>query len=109
MPRITIIYEKPEGADPSFDFDYYVNEHLRLTEMRLADFGLLSWTVQKSERTMRGTPDIVAITHLDFRDAETMSAGFAEHGEELQADFGAYTKIVPRMVLCEIYGRSQRA
>ena len=46
---------------------------------------------------MRGEPDIICITHLDFRDAELMQEGFNAHGAELQADFGDYTNIERRI------------
>jgi uncharacterized protein (TIGR02118 family) len=101
MIRITLIYRGSEDAH--FDFDYYVNHHVKMSRRLLSDCGLLSIEVQKSERTLDGEePDVICISHVDFESEEGLARALEVHGADLMADFPNYTTIDPEIYVCSV-------
>jgi len=102
MIRITTTYKN--GSDAQFNFEYYLESHMRLSKELLGEFGMLSFEIERCLQTMTGdVPDYVCITHVDFDDKERLLEGLERHGAELQEDFPNYTNIEPEVQICEVY------
>ena len=101
MIRVTMLY--PASNDSRFDFDYYLDTHLPLSERLLADYGFTGYTIQRCVSDARGNPPAyLCITHLNFRSLEDFQKGMAEHGQELREDFSHYTNVAPVATVCEL-------
>ncbi len=101
MIRLTAVYRSFEGS--KFDFDYYVNTHMRLARERLADFGMGRIDVERGIEAMDGErPAYICVAHAEFSDMEGMKRGLEEHAEELLADVPNYTDIEPEVQISEV-------
>ncbi len=101
MPHFAITYANTPGSH--FDFDYYLDTHLPLSDRLLKPYGFVSSHVEKGKVNSRDeSPEFICITRLFFEDEERMHAGFAEHGEELRADIENYTTIGPVFTAMEL-------
>ena len=102
MVRITTTYRNiPDGR---FDFEYYLDSHMALSQELLGEFGMKSYEIEKCLQTMAGgQPDYVCVTHVDFEDKDRLLAGIERHGTTLQADFPNYTNIEPEVQICEVF------
>jgi uncharacterized protein (TIGR02118 family) len=94
MIRISVMYSK--GG--KFDFDYYVNTHMKLVHKLLDPFGLVKSEVDKGI----GDVPCIAIGHLIFKTAENMQKGLQAHDPELAADLVNFTDIKPQFQISEI-------
>ncbi len=101
MIRITAIYKNLDDA--TFDFDYYLNKHMKLSSDRLKDFGFIGYQVEKGVEALDGTrPDYICITHVDFSSIKDLRAGLKQHAEELMSDIPNYTNIEPHVQMSEV-------
>ena len=101
MIRITAIYKNSDDA--TFDFDYYLNKHMKLSSDRLRNFGLIGYQVEKGVEALDGTrPDYICITRVDFSRIEDLRAGLEQHAEELMSDIPSYTNIEPHVQISEV-------
>jgi uncharacterized protein (TIGR02118 family) len=96
MIRVSVLY--PQGG--KFDFEYYVNKHMKLVHRLLDPFGLVKSEVDKG----MGTVPYIAAGHLVFNSAEDMQKGLQAHDPELAADMVNYTDITPQFQVSEIIG-----
>jgi len=94
MIRVSVLY--PQGG--KFDFDYYVNKHMKLVHKLLDPFGLVKTEVDKSV----GTVPYTAMGHLIFNTLEEMQKGLQAHDPELAADLANFTDIKPQFQISEI-------
>ncbi len=94
MIRVSVLY--PQGG--KFDFDYYVNKHMKLVRKLLDPFGLVKTEVDKSV----GTAPYTAMGHLIFSTLEEMQKGLQAHDPELAADLVNFTDIKPQFQISEI-------
>ncbi len=94
MIRVSVLY--PQGG--KFDFDYYVNNHMKLVHKLLDPFGLVKTEVDKSV----GTAPYTAMGHLIFNTLEEMQKGLQAHDPELAADLANFTDIKPQFQISEI-------
>lgn len=101
MIKVSVLY--PYAANATFDYDYYLNKHMRLVSDRLGA-SLLSYSVDKG--VAGGEPDSTPpyITHctLYFDSLEALSAGMGSHGQELSADVPNFTTITPVTQVSEV-------
>ena len=94
MVRVSVFYPKAEGK--SFNFDYYLEKHMRLVDERLTPFGLLKSSVDKGMPSSEfGPPPFIAVAHLEFETMDAYEKAFAHAGDELIADVPNYTDIEP--------------
>jgi uncharacterized protein (TIGR02118 family) len=96
MIRVSVLY--PQGG--KFDFDYYVNKHMKLVHRLLDPFGLVKSEVDRGV----GAMPYIAAGHLVFNSAEDMQKGLQAHDPELAADMVNYTDITPQFQVSEIIG-----
>jgi uncharacterized protein (TIGR02118 family) len=94
MIRVSVLY--PKGG--KFDFDYYVNKHMKLVHKLLDPFGLIKTEVDKGI----GTVPFEAIGHLVFKSIEDMQKGLQAHDPELAADLVNFSDIKPQFQISEI-------
>ena len=94
MIRISVLY--PQGG--KFDFDYYVNKHMRLVHALLDSYGLVKTEVDKGI----GTVPYVAIGHLVFKTIEDMQKALRDHDPKLAADVVNFTDVKPEFQISEI-------
>ncbi len=83
-----------------FNFDYYVNKHMKLVHKLLDPFGLVKAEVDKGV----GDGPFTAIGHLVFKSAEDMQKGLQAHDPELAADLVNFSDIKPQFQVSEIIG-----
>jgi uncharacterized protein (TIGR02118 family) len=96
MIRISVMY--PTGG--KFNYDYYVNNHMKLCHQLLDSFGLVSSEVNKGV----GDSPYAAVGHLIFKSAEDMQKGLQAHDPKLAADMANYTDVKPLFQVSEIIG-----
>ena len=102
MIRVNVTYANKEGA--RFDFDYYVNRHIKMVRERCGPFGLQSVTVDRGVSGVApGSPATYAcVASLTFASLEGLQQALAAHGAEIMADIPNYTDIVPVIQVSEI-------
>jgi uncharacterized protein (TIGR02118 family) len=94
MIRVSVLYR--QGG--KFDFDYYVNTHMKLVHKLLDSFGLVKSEVDKGV----GDAPYVAIGHLVFKTMGDMQKGLQAHDPELAADLVNFSDIKPEFQISEI-------
>ena len=94
MIRVSVLY--PQGG--KFNFDYYVNKHMKLVHKLLDPFGLVKTEVDRSV----GTAPYIAVGHLIFNTLEDMQKGLQAHDPELAADLINFSDIQPQFQVSEI-------
>jgi uncharacterized protein (TIGR02118 family) len=94
MIRVSVLYS--QGG--KFDFDYYLNKHMKLVHKLLDPFGLIRTEVDKGI----GTAPFAAIGHLFFRTIEDMQKGLQAHDPELAADLVNFSDVKPEFQISEI-------
>jgi uncharacterized protein (TIGR02118 family) len=94
MVRLSALYAAMPEAQ--FDHDYYEREHRNLVHERLTPFGLVRIEMERGLSGFGDAPaPFVAVGHLYFSSASDLSAGFAQHGQEIIADLQNFTNIQP--------------
>jgi uncharacterized protein (TIGR02118 family) len=94
MIRVSVLY--PRGG--KFNFDYYVNKHMKLVHKLFDSFGLVQTEVDKGV----GSVPYVAIGHLVFKTIEDMQKGLQAHDPELAADLVNFSDVKPEFQISEI-------
>jgi uncharacterized protein (TIGR02118 family) len=103
MFNISSIY--PSKEDYSFDFDYYLNQHMPLSIERLSGAkGFRGVSVERgvSIEDPKIESSYVAMCHYYFDTLEDFMAAFMPHAEELQGDIINYTNIEPVIQINEV-------
>ncbi len=101
MVRVRVLYRNLDSA--TFDFDYYVNSHLKLARRRLGDFGMGRIDVEKGIEAMDGgSAPYLCVAHVEFSDMDELKRGMERHAEELLADVPNYTNIEPEVQISEV-------
>lgn len=101
MIKVTILYPNKDGG--RFDFDYYLNRHMPLSNERLG----IALKQVIIERGLAGTtpnspPAYIAICHLFFESVEAFLQAFMPHAAELQGDIVHYTDVEPVIQFSEV-------
>jgi uncharacterized protein (TIGR02118 family) len=91
---VSVLY--PRGG--KFNFDYYVNKHMKLVHKLFDSFGLVQTEVDKGV----GSVPYVAIGHLVFKTIEDMQKGLQAHDPELAADLVNFSDVKPEFQISEI-------
>ena len=94
MIRVSVMYSK--GGN--FNYDYYVNKHMKLVHKLLDPFGLVKSEVNKGI----GDSPFMAIGHLVFNTIEDMQKGLQAHDPELAADLVNFSDVKPQFQISEI-------
>ncbi|HLK68928.1 MAG TPA: EthD family reductase [Bryobacteraceae bacterium] len=99
MIRVSVMY--PNGANATFDVDYYCQRHMALVQELLAPSlkGLgVDWAVENAE----APAPYIAVGYLIFDTVADFQAALATHGPELLADIPNYTNTRPVFQISEI-------
>jgi uncharacterized protein (TIGR02118 family) len=94
MIRMSVLY--PRGG--KFNFDYYVNKHMKLVHKLLDPFGLVQTEVNMGV----GSVPYIAMGHLVFKTIEDMQKGLQAHDPELAADLVNFSDVKPEFQISEI-------
>jgi len=94
----------PWQADAKFDYDYYVDKHLKmLAELYGKSVGRM--TVRKGLPRGDGSPPaFVTALSVEIRSMEAFDAASSEHRPKLIADLANFTNITPIAQIEEILG-----
>ena len=102
MIRVTVSYTNKPGG--KFDFDYYINKHMKLVKEKFGPMGLVKTEVDKG--LAGGAPGApapyVAIGHMVFNSIEDFLKADQVHSKELGADVPNFTNIEPQFQISEI-------
>ncbi len=100
MVQLSILYPKKEDA--TFDWDYYLNTHMRMS-IKLQGEALKNVTITKGIEGIEGAPAaFVAITNMLFETVDSFIKAFTPHAEILQGDMKNYTNIRPVIQFSEV-------
>jgi len=102
MIRVTVSYANTPGG--KFDFDYYLNKHMKLVHDKFGPMGLVKTEVEKG--LAGGAPGApapyVALGHMVFNSIEDFLKAEQAHGGALGADVPNFTNIEPQFQISEI-------
>lgn len=102
MIRVTIAY--PHQTDAIFNYEYYVQNHMKLVKDRLSEGGLVRAEVDKA--IAGGNPKepapYLGICHMYFNSLEDFQKGIGTHGREIMGDIPNYTNVQPQIQISEI-------
>lgn len=97
MPILTILYPNSEGA--FFDFDYYLNKHIPLSE----EINGAKLQIQKGIASVEGqAPPFVCIARLPVESQEKFIETITTRGRVLIDDMPNYTNIQPILQFDEV-------
>jgi uncharacterized protein (TIGR02118 family) len=99
MIRVAVLYPRSEGKH--FNVEYYIDKHMALVKAKLEPFGLQAVEVD-AEINEKNSP-FLAIGYILFNSLQEFEAGFAEVGNELQADIANYTNSAPVIQISEYH------
>ena len=102
MIKVTVLYPNTPGA--KFDYDYYLNKHMKLVEEKFGPMGLVKTEVDKGlgGRGPGVPPPYVNLGHMVFNSIEDFQKAEAAHGKDLGADIANFTNIEPQFQVSEI-------
>ena len=97
MIRVSVFY--PNGAEATFDHEYYKTTHCPMVAEKLKPFGLQRVEIDKGlgGGTPKAEAPFVAIGHLIVDSLEGFQNGMGEHGKDIMADVPNYTNIQPQV------------
>ena len=101
MYQVFVMYPNSEGA--TFDYDYYVNTHMKLVEEKLKPYGLQSWKVIKGLSGGGDAPaPYLCVGMVIFDTADGYDRGGAVVGPVLRDDIPNFTNVTPVRLVAEI-------
>ena len=98
MIQATVIYPRGEGT--TFDFDYYLNNHMPMLAERFGEH-CLQWSIDK----MAEGP-YVSIAHIQIDSWDGLNEVMGKHEAELMGDRVNWTDIEPIIVFGEVIAHS---
>jgi uncharacterized protein (TIGR02118 family) len=100
MIKFTVLYPNHENA--SFDFEYYVSQHLPLTQNMIGN-AVKKIEIEKGISGANGAPvPYIAIGHLYFESIDSFRGSFLPHLETFRNDISKFTNIQPLVQISEI-------
>ena len=102
MIRVTVLYPNKPGA--KFDYDYYINKHMKMANEKFGPMGLVKSEVDKGVGGMGAgsPPPYLTLGHLIFNSIEDLLKANEAHGGELAADIPNFTNVEPQFQISEI-------
>lgn len=102
MISVTILYPRAPGA--RFDFDYYINTHMKRSAELL---GPHMQAISVEQGLDPGAPwppaSFFAICRFVCQSRQSYEAAFLPHAEELQSDIANYTDVAPTIQISEVF------
>jgi uncharacterized protein (TIGR02118 family) len=101
MIKVSVLY--PNGADTTFDMNYYLAQHMPMVKAKL---GAACKKVEV-EHGLGGaqpgsSPAFVAMCHLHFDSVDAFQQAFGAHAETIVADIPNYTNVEPTIQVSEV-------
>lgn len=102
MIRAAVLYPALPGH--TFDFDYYLQQHVPMARRLLEGTGLVRLEVDRglSGEELGTPPRYACIAYLYFRSQEDYERAMGEHGEVLGRDVPNYTSVEPFVQVSEV-------
>jgi len=102
MIRVTVLFPNKPGA--KFDFDYYIERHVKPEDEKLRQLGLVKSEIDKGVggMTAGSLPPYVTIGHLIFNSMEDLQRANAARSGEPTAEVHKFTNIEPQIQISEI-------
>ena len=102
MVRVSIVY--PGGPGKQFNWDYYLEKHIKGGVESAKSLGLVRWEVDKGLGTVQpGAPaPYVCMAHMYFNNLADFQKCMAVAGSALTADIPNFTDIQPQIQISEI-------
>jgi uncharacterized protein (TIGR02118 family) len=101
MIKVSVLY--PNGADATFDMNYYLASHMPMVKSKL---GATCKGIAVEHGLGGGQPGaapaFIAMGHLYFDSVEAFQQAFGEHGEAIVADIPKYTNTQPTVQVSEV-------
>lgn len=101
MIKVSVLY--PNGADTTFDMNYYLASHMPMVKSKL---GATCKGIAVEHGLGGGQPGaapaFIAMGHLYFDSVEAFQQAFGEHGEAIVADIPNYTNTQPTVQVSEV-------
>jgi len=101
MIKVSVLY--PNGADKTFDMDYYCNKHVPMVAELLGD-AVMSATVEKGLGGAEpDTPALYsAMGNLYFNSMEAFEKSFGPNADTIMADMPNFTNSEPVIQISEV-------
>ena len=98
---MTVLYPNEEGS--KFDWDYYMNSHMKLVAERLAGPELLDIRVIKglAGGAPGESPAYQAAALIHYESMDGLVSKLTEHGPEVMGDIPNYTSVQPMIQFSE--------
>ena len=100
MIRMTVLY--PNGDDATFDWDYYLSEHMQLIEERWGPHVERSETAKGAHSLPKGAPAFLASAIIYFADHDALQAAMKAGGMDIPNDIPNFTNVQPTMQIDEV-------
>jgi len=100
---VKLVVTYPYAENAHFDFEYYVNRHVKMIEELLGS-ALKGCEIEKGlfGATPKEKPQYIARCCMHFESTEVMGSALSQHGKQIQSDVPNYTTIKPLMQVSEI-------
>ena len=101
MAATTLTISYPRTADATFDFDYFVNQHMPMVLSKGEKHGMKSWRLLKLDERAPYIYEVIA--HFDNK--EGIKAAWAEEGDNIKADMAKFTNTKPVRMIGEMVAK----
>ena len=96
MIKVSVLYPNHDGG--TFDFAYYLNEHLPMVQRLIGDACKRSEVEEGLGSGVPGQPPTYrAAAHMYFDSVEAFQSAFGPHANTILADVPNYTNIAPTL------------
>lgn len=100
MLRMTVLY--PAGEDATFDWDYYLSDHMALIEEKWGPYVERSETAKGVSALPKGDPAFVASAAIYFADNDALQSAMKAGGMDIPKDIPNFTNVQPSMQIDEV-------
>ena len=99
MIRVTVMYPRQESG--TFNYDYYLNNHVPLMKARLGS-ALKKMDMFKGISSASGGDEaFITIAHLWFDSVDALNAAFDPNAQEILGDMANFTNLQPTVQIDE--------
>lgn len=96
MIKVSVLYPNNDGG--TFDFAYYLNEHMPMVQRLVGDACKRGEVDEGLAGSAPGQPPTYrAAAHMYFDSVEAFQAAFGPHANTILADLPNYTNIAPTL------------
>ena len=101
MIKVSVLYPNNDGG--TFDFDYYLNQHMPMVQRLVGDACKRGEVEEGLAGGAPGQPPAYrAAAHMYFESMEAFQSAFGPHANAILADVPNYTNIVPTLQISAV-------